>query len=87
MNNFLPKGTTITCPRKGHVIATVARDIMPRGLISTRDVDFQPGQSKVMGELPSCSIEGCGSKYLTQGSLHTENGWWPKDPILEKTTR
>jgi hypothetical protein len=85
MTETLTKLTAITCPRKGHKIAVTKRDIQSGSLISISPFEFEPDQNRIAGEKMICKI--CQSLYFKQGSIHTDNGWWPRDPTFEVSTK
>jgi hypothetical protein len=85
MTETLTKLTAITCPRKGHKIAVINRDIRSGDARNFSQLEFEPGQERIAGEKMICKI--CQSLYFNQGSIHTENGWWPKDPQFEISTK
>ena len=72
----------ITCPRKGHPIAVVNRNIYNGDLIRLgRDFDFETTQEKVVGEPLICSV--CSSFWMVGDQVHTVDGWKPgPDPQL-----
>ena len=85
---IIPAQSTVTCPRKGHVIGTVKRDIIIDGAPSlpmhSSMIDFQPGQEVIPGQPMECKI--CGARYAYSGKIHTTAGWLPDDPT-EPVTR
>lgn len=84
MTSILPKGTMITCPRKGHEIGTLTAEIPANKiLVSPKHIDFEPGQDRPIGSPTFHLCTECGSKFFVQGMLHTSEGWRPNDPILE----
>jgi hypothetical protein len=85
MTETLTKLTAITCPRKGHKIAVTKRDIRSGDPVNISQFEFESGQERIAGEQIKCKI--CHSSYFNQGSIHTENGWWPKDPQFEFSTK
>lgn len=81
MTEILPKGTKITCPRKGHMIAVAAQNLKSGTVMKFADLDFEDGQEVLQGSNPVCNI--CGSAFIVQNKIHTSDGWMPEDPILE----
>ena len=81
MTHVLNKGTQITCPRKGHAIGTLNRELISGGIVGLGIIDFEPGQERIAGERAICKL--CGSMYFLQGMIHTIDGWSPNDPVLE----
>jgi len=72
----LEPGMIITCPLCENKIARTRVELKWGSPVCEADfepldpetaiVAFEPGQCK------------CGALYLIHGSIHTENGWWPK---------
>ena len=85
MEQNIPKGTEIRCPRKRHLIGTLNKDLRSSEPLSVKFVDFESGQEKIAGELYSCAL--CGSLYFTLRKLYTNKGWFPNEPRLETVTR
>ena len=85
MAENLIKGTKVLCPRKRHEIGVLNQDIELNSLMRLSVIDFEPGQNRVMGEQCKCTI--CGSLWLVQRTIHTDQGWWPRDPKLETPPR
>ena len=85
MANILTKGTEILCPRKRHLIGVLNQDLEPEFLLRLSVIDFESAQTRVQGERPECTI--CGSLWIVQSTINTENGWWPHDPQLETPPR
>jgi hypothetical protein len=82
---ILPKGTEIRCPRKHHLIAVTALDIVSGALVSLSTFNYEPGMALVQGEKPHCNT--CGSAFIVQNKIHTSDGWKPSDPQLEPVAK
>ena len=84
MANILKKGTGVCCPRKRHLIGHINRNVSVDDAPRFIFIDFVTGQERIAGEPPECTI--CGSRYFVQNKTHTQQGWRPTDPVLERPT-
>jgi len=85
MENSLPSGTQIKCPRKRHLIGLTNKAISTDIVMPVSFIDFEEGQERVAGEIMACKL--CSSMYFIQGKIYTELSWFPNEPQLETPIR
>ena len=79
--DMIPKGTIVSCSRKGHHIGALKLPLKSGDPLKLSAINFNMGQARVQGEEFRCKM--CNGAYALDGMVHTINGWLPADPVIE----